>query len=52
MAELRLNHPEASLEELGQLAVPPLSKSGVSSRMRRLTREAALLAQTLQEGRA
>ncbi len=40
IAELRLEHPDASLEELGQFRDPPLSKSGVSGRMRRLMREA------------
>lgn len=36
MARLRLDHPEATLEELGQLANPPLSKSAVNYRLRRL----------------
>ena len=49
MAELRLSHPEASLEELGQLRDPPLSKSGVSGRMRRLMREAEELTKRLSE---
>ena len=40
MAQLRLDHPEASLSELGQLMDPPLSKSGVNHR---LTRLAALI---------
>lgn len=34
--ELRLKHKEASLEELGQLADPPLSKDAVAGRIRRL----------------
>ncbi len=34
--ELRLAHKEASLEELGQLADPPLSKDAVAGRIRRL----------------
>jgi len=38
MAELRLNHPEASLQELGELADPPLSKSAVNHRLRKLVR--------------
>ena len=33
---LRLEHKEASLEELGQLAVPPLTKDAVAGRIRRL----------------
>lgn len=36
IAELRLAHPEASLQELGQLAEPPLSKSAVNHRLRKL----------------
>ena len=47
IAELRLSHPEASLEELGQLADPPIGKSGVSGRMRRLTAAAAELREKL-----
>ena len=34
--ELRLAHKESSLEELGQLAVPPLTKDAVAGRIRRL----------------
>jgi cell division protein WhiA len=34
--ELRLAHKQASLEELGQLATPPLSKDAVAGRIRRL----------------
>jgi DNA-binding protein WhiA len=36
LAELRLSHPEASLKELGELANPPLSKSAVYHRVRRI----------------
>lgn len=36
VAKLRLEYPEASLKELGELAVPPLSKSAMNHRMRRL----------------
>ena len=34
--KLRLEHSEASLEELGQLADPPLTKDAVAGRIRRL----------------
>jgi len=34
--ELRLAHKEASLEELGKLATPPLTKDAVAGRIRRL----------------
>lgn len=33
---LRKQHPDASLKELGQLASPPISKSAVNNRMRRI----------------
>lgn len=35
-AELRLEHPEASLKELGELHQPPLSKSAINHRLRSL----------------
>lgn len=34
--ELRVKHREASLEELGQLHVPPLTKDAIAGRIRRL----------------
>ncbi len=43
LAELRLEHPEVSLRELGELADPPLSKSAVYHRIRRLEELAARL---------
>ena len=36
VARLRLENPSATLDELGQLAEPPLSKSAVNYRLRRL----------------
>ncbi|MBN2405185.1 MAG: DNA-binding protein WhiA [Coriobacteriia bacterium] len=36
LAELRLENPDVSLRELGELAEPPLSKSAVYHRIRRL----------------
>ncbi len=36
LAYLRLEHPDVSLRELGELAEPPLSKSAVYHRMRRI----------------
>lgn len=41
VARLRLEHPSATLDELGQLANPPLSKSTVNYRLRRLQQLAA-----------
>jgi cell division protein WhiA len=34
--ELRIEHRQASLEELGQLADPPLTKDAIAGRIRRL----------------
>jgi hypothetical protein len=38
IARARLENPEVSLKELGETMEPPLSKSGVNHRMRRLKR--------------
>ncbi|MBI9114902.1 DNA-binding protein WhiA [Sanguibacter suaedae] len=45
--ELRLAHKEASLEELGQYADPPLTKDAVAGRIRRLLATADKRAQEL-----
>ena len=44
-ARMRLAHPELSLEELGRMLDPPLGKSGVNHRLRRLEQ----MAQELDE---
>jgi len=46
-ALLRLLFPEATLKELGDIATPPLSKSSINHRLRRL----GTLAHKLKEGR-
>lgn len=54
MARLRLEHTSLSLVELGQLMDPPVGKSGVNHRMRRLMDIANEVRQslpTLEEGR-
>ena len=38
LARLRLNKPNASLKELGELLTPPISKSGVKHRMENITK--------------
>ena len=38
IAELRLAHPSTTITELGQMADPPLSKSAVNHRLRRLVK--------------
>ena len=37
MAEVRLQYPEATLQELGQFLNPPVGKSGVNHRLRKLS---------------
>ncbi len=49
MAELRLEYREASLQELGELLDPPVGKSGVNHRLRRLMAYADAL-KTKEEG--
>ncbi len=36
MANLRLNNPDANLKELGELVNPPISKSGVNHRLKKI----------------
>lgn len=43
LARLRLRYPEVGLAELGDLCKPPLSKSGVQHRLRRITKTAESL---------
>lgn len=45
MAEVRLNYPDASLKELGELLDPPIGKSGVNHRLRKLDKLAEDLRQ-------
>lgn len=37
IAELRLDHQDATLQELGDLLIPPVGKSGVNHRLRKLS---------------
>ena len=37
MAEVRLEYPDATLSELGQYLSPPVGKSGVNHRLRKLS---------------
>ena len=45
IAALRMQYPEASLKELGQMLLPPVGKSGVNHRLRKL----GMLADSLRE---
>ena len=45
VAELRLKHPEASLEKIGEMLEPKLSKAGVSHRFKKIK----MLADELRE---
>lgn len=38
VAELRLDYPDVSLQELGQMLAKPISKSGVNHRLRKISR--------------
>jgi DNA-binding protein WhiA len=40
---MRLDHPEASLIELGKMLNPPVGKSGVNHRLRKLSELAGKL---------
>ena len=41
LAQVRLDNPDASLKELGTLLSPPVGKSGVNHRLRKLSEFAA-----------
>ncbi|MCL2500217.1 MAG: DNA-binding protein WhiA [Defluviitaleaceae bacterium] len=49
VAKLRLQHDNASLEEIGAMLVPPISKSGVNHRLRRIQEIATNLAAQSKE---
>ncbi|MGI6149040.1 MAG: DNA-binding protein WhiA [Firmicutes bacterium] len=48
VAKLRLENPYASLKELGDMCVPPMSKSGINYRIRQLREKAAEIARLYQ----
>jgi len=48
IAELRLEFPDASLKELGEMLQPKVGKSGVNHRMRKIDE----LAEKLQQGKS
>ena len=48
MAEVRLEHPDAALKELGEMLTPPVGKSGVNHRLRKLGEIAEKLRSTHQ----
>ena len=49
IAELRLENPNASLKELGELLSSPLGKSGVNHRLRKLSEIAEKLRENMEE---
>lgn len=49
MAEIRLEHPESSLQELGAYLNPPVGKSGVNHRLRKLSELAERLKSQKEE---
>lgn len=50
LAELRLEEPDANLSELGELLNPPVSKSGVNHRLRKISSIANELREGSSEG--
>ena len=49
IAELRLENPNATLKELGELLSSPLGKSGVNHRLRKLSEIAEKLRENMEE---
>ena len=49
-AELRLEHPDVSIEELGTMLDPPVGKSGVNHRLRKISQLAESLREKEAEG--
>jgi hypothetical protein len=49
VARLRLTHPEASLMELGEMTEPPLKKSGINHRFRKIGEIADQLRASVQK---
>ena len=49
MARLRLDQPEATLKELGMMLTPPVGKSGVNHRLRKLSTLAEELRESKEE---
>ena len=49
VARLRIEQPDASLKELGALLNPPLGKSGVNHRLRRISKIADSLREQKEE---
>ncbi len=49
IARLRIEFPEASLKELGSMLLPPIGKSGVNHRLRKLTQIADQLRENKEE---
>lgn len=47
--QLRLDHRDASLEELGRLADPPITKDAIAGRIRRLLQLSAKVRKQLEE---
>ncbi len=49
IAELRLEHDDASLKELGEMLDPPIGKSGVNHRLRKISETADVLRRQHEE---
>lgn len=49
IARMRIEYPEASLKELGEMLLPPIGKSGVNHRLRKLSQIADQLRENREE---
>jgi DNA-binding protein WhiA len=49
IARMRIEYPEASLKELGEMLLPPIGKSGVNHRLRKLSQVADQLRENKEE---
>jgi DNA-binding protein WhiA len=49
IARIRIDYPEASLKELGAMLLPPIGKSGVNHRLRKLSQIAEQLRENKEE---
>jgi cell division protein WhiA len=49
LARIRIDYPEASLKELGTMLIPPIGKSGVNHRLRKLSQIADQLRENKEE---
>ena len=49
MAELRTENPEATLKELGEMSSPPIGKSGVNHRLKKIMEIAQQISKRMEQ---